>query len=80
MKTAEEAKKAIDAKKLKHDPSNILEKPPEGFDSRALHVAGEYEDSEDDSDTDTENDDFLDDDEEEDFWNIRRAMMLDLAF
>ena len=79
MKAAEEAKKEVDAIKLKYDPSNNVEKPPEGFDPKALHVAGEYEDSEDDSDI--ENDDFFDDDEvEEEYWRARMMLDFEIAY
>ena len=59
MKATEEAKKAVDGKKLKYDPTKNLEKPPEGFDPKALHnnfggngeyMEGEDDDSDDDSD------------------------------
>jgi len=77
MKAAEDAKKAVDAKKLKFDPSKNMEKPPEGFDPKALHVAagnGEYEEDSDSSD----DDDFIDDDDEDvededDHWDNRRG-------
>merc|ERR1719186_1842917 len=54
MKAAEEAKKGVDPKKLKYDPTKNIEKPPEGFNAKALHqnfgANGEYVEGDDDSD------------------------------
>jgi len=82
MKAAVEAKKVVDAKKLKFDPTKNLEKPPEGFDPKALHMAaaanGEYDEDDDDDDDDSDDeDDFIDDDDDvQDFWDYRRARRL----
>lgn len=72
MKAAEEARKAVDAKKLKYDPTKNMDKPPEGFDPKALHNVGggEYVEGDDDSD---ESDDDDDEDEEVDYWDHRRG-------
>jgi len=76
MKAAEEAKKGVDAKKLKHDPTKNIEKPPEGFNAKALHqnfgANGEYVEGGDDSDEE-DDDDFLDDDDDDviDYWAYR---------
>jgi len=72
VKAAEEAKKSVDAKKLKYDPTKNLVKPPTGFDPNALHMAaaGYGEDSDSDEEDD---DDFLDDEEDDDYWDYRRG-------
>eukprot|EP00092_Neocalanus_flemingeri_P046553 GFUD01052404.1.p1 GENE.GFUD01052404.1~~GFUD01052404.1.p1 ORF type:complete len:647 (-),score=285.05 GFUD01052404.1:100-2040(-) len=73
MKAAEEAKKKVESGKLKYDPTKNMEKPPVGFDPKALHNNfggyGEYIQGDDDSDEDDDNDedeDEEDEDEEDD--------------
>jgi len=78
MKAAEEAKKAVDGKKLKYDPTKNMEKPPEGFDPKALHNNfggnGEYmEGDDDDSDDDSDDGSFIDDDDDVEYWDYRRG-------
>merc|ERR1711915_955400 len=59
LKAAEVAKKDVGLKTLKYDPSKDMDKPPEGFDPKALHAPGEYEEE--------------DSDEEDDYWDYRRG-------
>ena len=53
----EAAKKKIDPKKLKHDPTKNLEKPPEGFNRNRVADPDE-EGSDDDDDEDDYDSDF----------------------
>merc|ERR1711915_175182 len=69
LKAAEVAKKDVGLKTLKYDPSKDMDKPPEGFDPKALHAPGDYE--EEDSDEEDDDDDFIDDDD--DHWDYRRG-------
>ena len=62
MKAAEEAKQGVDSKKLKYDPTKNMEKPPEGFDPKALHKSCQCNNcggvlmEEDDTDSDEDED------------------------
>jgi len=75
MKAAEEAKKGVDPKKLKYDPTKDIEKPPEGFDPKALpnncncNFCGNgvhMEEDDTDSDDDDEDEELEDDSDDED--------------
>lgn len=61
MKAVEAAKKKINLKDLKYDPTKNMDKPPDGFDRNHMNNDMiQYEDDEDDED---EEDDFFLDDE-----------------
>ena len=80
VKAVEAAKKKIDPRKLKHDPSKNLEKPPAGYNRNQVEEPGsgdeEDEDGDDENDYDSDFDDGgfyvrdSDEDEDEDGYRV----------
>merc|ERR1719430_324989 len=71
VKAVEAAKKKINPKDLKNDPTKNLERPPAGFDRNVMRddmVGDDDEDEEDDDEFDEDVDDFLDDSDDEEAW------------
>jgi len=69
LKAAEKAKTTVDTKKLKYDPTKNMEKPPDGFDPKALHnnfgQNGEYLEEGESDDSDEDDDGFIVEDEDD---------------
>ena len=66
LRAVEAAKKKIDVKNLKHDPSKHMERPLLGFHRNVLGPAGEEDEDEEDDEDEDDDDNFLDDEDEDD--------------
>jgi len=75
IKAVEAAKKKIDLKNLKYDPTKNMDKPPAGFDRKVIRPEMIQEEEDDDEDEDDDFDDdsdedmlgFINDDDEDEF-------------